>query len=88
MSAQGFYRRSLPDSAIAFSSVEGRQIFREALALGGMEGYFALAEQFHTQAEPAFCGLGSLVVVLNALSIDPGRIWKGVWSRVSSSNLV
>ena len=79
MSAQGFYRRSLPDSAIAFSSVEGRQIFREALALGGMEGYFALAEQFHTQAEPAFCGLGSLVVVLNALSIDPGRIWKGVW---------
>ncbi|NQE33309.1 phytochelatin synthase family protein [Microcoleus asticus] len=79
MSAQGFYRRSLPDSAIAFSSLEGRQIFREALALGGMEGYFALAEQFHTQAEPAFCGLGSLVVVLNALSIDPGRIWKGVW---------
>ena len=79
MSAQGFYRRSLPDSAIAFSSVEGRQIFREALALGEMEGYFALAEQFHTQAEPAFCGLGSLVVVLNALSIDPGRIWKGVW---------
>ena len=79
MSAQGFYRRSLPDSAIAFSSVEGRQIFREALASGEMEGYFALAEQFHTQAEPAFCGLGSLVVVLNALSIDPGRIWKGVW---------
>jgi len=79
MSDSGFYRRSLPDSAIAFSSIEGRQIFREALALGGMEGYFALAEQFHTQAEPAFCGLGSLVVVLNALSIDPGRIWKGVW---------
>ncbi|MBD2183484.1 phytochelatin synthase family protein [Planktothrix sp. FACHB-1355] len=79
MSEPGFYRRPLPDSAIAFSSVEGRQIFREALALGGMEGYFALAEQFHTQVEPAFCGLGSLVVVLNALSIDPGRIWKGVW---------
>ena len=79
MTEQGFYRRSLPDSAIAFSSIEGRQIFREALALGGMEGYFALAEQFHTQAEPAFCGLSSLVVVLNALSIDPGRIWKGVW---------
>lgn len=79
MTEQGLYRRSLPDSAIAFSSIEGRQIFREALALGGMEGYFALAEQFHTQAEPAFCGLSSLVVVLNALSIDPGRIWKGVW---------
>lgn len=79
MSESGFYRRLLPNPAIAFSSVEGRQIFREALALGGMEGYFSLAEQFHTQAEPAFCGLSSLVMVLNALSIDPGRIWKGIW---------
>ncbi len=44
-----------------------------------MESYFALSEQFHTQSEPAFCGLGSLVVVLNALAIDPGRSWKGPW---------
>lgn len=76
---EGFYRRPLPTSCIAFSSTEGRQLFREALELGGMEGYFALAEQFHTQAEPAFCGLGTMVVVLNALAIDPGRIWRGVW---------
>ncbi|MDX2216562.1 MAG: phytochelatin synthase family protein [Oculatellaceae cyanobacterium bins.114] len=76
---EGFYRRPLPASCIAFSSTEGRQLFREALELGGMEGYFALAEQFHTQAEPAFCGLGTMVVVLNALAIDPGRIWRGVW---------
>lgn len=76
---EGFYRRPLPSSCIAFSSTEGRQLFREALELGGMEGYFALAEQFHTQAEPAFCGLGTMVVVLNALAIDPGRIWRGVW---------
>lgn len=47
--------------------------------MGGMAGYFPLAEQFHTQAEPAFCGLGTLVIILNALSIDPQRIWKGVW---------
>lgn len=79
MNADGFYRRSLPPALISFASPEGRQIFTEALTLGGMEGYFALAEQFHTQSEPAFCGVGTLVVVLNALSIDPGRIWKGVW---------
>lgn len=79
MNTDGFYRRPLPPQLIAFSSAEGRKVFAEALATGGMEGYFALAEQFHTQVEPAFCGLGTLVVVLNALSIDPGRIWKGVW---------
>ncbi len=73
------YRRPLPADAVAFSSPEGRRLFAEALASGGLDGYFPLAEQFHTQADPAFCGLGSLVVALNALAIDPGRLWKGPW---------
>src|SRR5687768_14449888 len=73
------YRRPLPADAIPFSSPSGRDVFAEALASGGLDGYFRLAEQFHTQAEPAFCGLGSLVVALNALAIDPGRLWKGPW---------
>lgn len=79
MDAESFYRRPLPEPTIAFSSTQGREVFREALGMGGMAGYFPLAEQFHTQAEPAFCGLGTLVIILNALSIDPKRIWKGVW---------
>jgi len=73
------YRRPLPDNAVPFSSAEGRRLFAEALASGGLDGYFPLAEQFHTQAEPTFCGLGSLVMALNALAIDPGRLWKGPW---------
>lgn len=32
-----------------------------------------------TQDEPAFCGLASIAMVLNALSIDPKRPWKGSW---------
>ncbi len=79
MDDRGFYRRPLPEGLIPFSSSEGRAVFREALLEGGMEGHFSLAEQLHTQAEPAFCGLGTLVVVLNALAIDPGRLWKGPW---------
>lgn len=73
------YRRPLPPDAIAFSSPTGRQLFAEALAAEGLNGYFPLAEQFHTQSDPAFCGLGSLVVALNALAIDPERLWKGPW---------
>src|SRR6187402_1556090 len=73
------YRRPLPEGNIAFSSLAGRELFAEALARGGLDGYFPLAEQFHTQADPAFCGLGSLVVALNALGVDPGRLWKGPW---------
>src|SRR5690606_30953135 len=73
------YRRPLPGDAIAFASPEGQRLFGEALAAGGLGGYFALAEQYQTQSDPAFCGLGSLVVALNALAIDPGRLWKGPW---------
>jgi glutathione gamma-glutamylcysteinyltransferase len=84
---QTFHRRPLPSDAIAFSSAEGKGVFSEALASEGLNGYFPLAEQFHTQADPAFCGLGSLVVALNALSIDPGRLWKGPWRWFSEEIL-
>lgn len=84
---QTLYRRPLPTDAIEFSSTAGRQLFAEALASGGLDGYFRLAEQFHTQAEPEFCGLGSLVVALNALGIDPGRLWKGPWRWFSEELL-
>jgi glutathione gamma-glutamylcysteinyltransferase len=77
--SQTHYRRTLPSEAIAFSSPDGRRLFAEAVAEGGMDGYFPLAEQFHTQSDPAFCGPGSLVVALNALAVDPERTWKGSW---------
>ncbi|KAK6143960.1 hypothetical protein DH2020_020780 [Rehmannia glutinosa] len=51
----------------------------EAIHNGTMEGFFKLISYFQTQSEPAYCGLASLSMVLNALSIDPGRKWKGPW---------
>ncbi|KAG1678305.1 hypothetical protein FOA52_013926 [Chlamydomonas sp. UWO 241] len=75
-----YYKRPLPcPPAVEFSSSEGRAVFAEALAAGTAISFFNLVEQFNTQAEPAFCGLASLTMVLNALSIDPQRTWKGAW---------
>ncbi|UIZ23344.1 hypothetical protein KXD40_007688 [Peronospora effusa] len=76
-----FHRRHLPQNCIAFSSPEGRKLFTEAINSSNnyMQIYFPLAEQFITQAEPAFCGLATLAMCLNALQIDPGRLWKGPW---------
>jgi len=59
-------------------SLSLQQIFNEALQKGTMEGFFGLISYFQTQSEPAFCGLASLSMVLNSLSIDPGRKWKGI----------
>ncbi|KAL2621650.1 hypothetical protein R1flu_001855 [Riccia fluitans] len=88
MAIAGIYRRSLPSPpATDFASPEGKEIFQEALRDGTMEGFFHLIAHFQTQAEPAFCALASLSVVLNALSIDPGRTWKGPWRWFDESML-
>ena len=44
-------------------------MFTEALHAGHMVGYFGLAAQFRTQDEPAYCGLSTLVMVLNTLEV-------------------
>lgn len=74
-----FYKRELPAHLIDFSSEEGRRLLRSSLDAGTAESFFALIANFHTQAEPSWCGLGTLVTVLNALEIDPHRTWKGPW---------
>jgi glutathione gamma-glutamylcysteinyltransferase len=82
-----FHKRPLPDSLISLSSKNGKIIFSEALASGGMESYFSLAEQFVTQSEPSYCALSSLAMVLNALNFDPKKVWKGAWRWVSEETL-
>ena len=74
-----FHKRVLPSNLIALSSRNGKKLFHQALTDGYAESYFPLAEQFLTQGEPAYCGLTTLVMVLNALSIDPNVRWKSGW---------
>ncbi|KAI9016224.1 Phytochelatin synthase-domain-containing protein [Hyaloraphidium curvatum] len=82
---QTFYKRPLPPSLVPFSSPEGRAIFSRAMSAApspgtsAMDAFFLLIAHLVTQADPAFCGLGTLATVLNALEVDPGRPWKGVW---------
>ncbi|GFN96871.1 glutathione gamma-glutamylcysteinyltransferase [Plakobranchus ocellatus] len=82
-----FYRRPLPGTCIDFTSSEGKVIFSEALASGYMECFFKLISQYRTQDEPAYCGITSLVMALNALEVDPGRVWKGPWRWYHESML-
>lgn len=52
-----------------------------------MNSFFKLISYYQTQSEPAYCGLASLAMVLNALAIDPGRTWKGPWRWFDDSML-
>ena len=82
-----FYRRKLPSNVISFSSTEGRELFAAALSAGGTAAFFSLIEQLQTQPEPAYCGLTTLVIILNALAVDPRRSWKGPWRWYEESML-
>ncbi|KAL2321068.1 hypothetical protein Fmac_030037 [Flemingia macrophylla] len=64
-----------------------QKLFAEALARGTLEGFFKLISYYQTQSEPAYCGLATLSVVLNALAIDPRRKWKGPWRWFDESML-
>nr|XP_017249918.1 PREDICTED: glutathione gamma-glutamylcysteinyltransferase 1 [Daucus carota subsp. sativus] len=88
MAMAGLYRRLLPSPpAIDFASSQGKKLFVEAIQGGTMEGFFKLISYFQTQSEPAYCGLASLAMVLNALAVDPGRKWKGPWRWFDESML-
>jgi len=82
-----FYRRELPADLVHFNSELGRQYFREAMLDGTMELYFPLAEQFLTQAEPAYCAISTLAMCFNALGVDPGKQWKRPWRWFSEEML-
>jgi len=84
---ESFYKKELPEPLIKFSSAEGKLIFKEALQEGNMETYFELGEQYVTQAKPEDCGISSLVMVLNALGIDPCKVWKKPWRWYTEENL-
>ncbi|KAJ2084313.1 hypothetical protein H4R24_000106 [Coemansia sp. RSA 988] len=84
---KSFYRRELPANLVSFTSAAGRKLFKESLNKGYAEGYFNLAGNFTVQSEPAYCGPSSLAMVLNALEVDPGRTWKGVWRWYSDELL-
>ena len=84
---KSFYRRPLPPNLIPFTSQKGKQLFKQCLDEGLLEGYFGLAENYVAQKDPAFCGLGTLAMCLNALEVDPGKQWKGIWRWYSDEML-
>lgn len=84
---RSFYRRQLPEQLTDLTSPEGKTRFAAALAQGNAEAFFPLVSQLQTQSHPAFCGLATLSTVLNALAVDPKRVWTHPWRWFAESLL-
>lgn len=73
------HRRILPDILTGLSTPLGRKLLQESLTSGMAESYWALTEQFVNQSDPAYCGVTTLLMILNSMNVDPNSRWKGGW---------
>lgn len=76
---QTFYGRPLPQNLVDYRSTESKTRLCRGLQTGYAVPYLSLSSCFNTQAEPAYCGISTLAIILNALRIDPQRIWRTIW---------
>jgi glutathione gamma-glutamylcysteinyltransferase len=81
-------KRVLPEQLTAMSSPEGRKLLIEALAGNAAESYWPLMEHFINQSDPAFCGVTTLIMVLNAMCVDPHVRWRGGWRYYGSEEVL
>lgn len=72
-------RRVLPAHLVALNSPVGRRWLIESMTRESAAPYIMLTEHFCNQSDPAFCGVTTLLIVLNALAVDPMVRWKGGW---------
>ena len=73
------HKRILPDNLIALSSPRGRTMLLDALQHKTAESYWNLINHFSNQSDPAYCGVTTLLICLNSMSVDPNVRWRGGW---------
>jgi len=83
-----FHKRLMPSNLTALSSRAGRRRFLESLGSDNAEAYLPLAEQFLNQSDPAYCGITTLAMILNACAVDPNVRWRGGWRWYGSDDVV
>lgn len=83
-----FKGRILPPNLLAFDSTEGKSRFLHSLETNHAEAYFPLSQQFLNQMDPAYCGVSTLMLILNALAIDPNVRWRGGWRWYGNESML
>lgn len=82
-----FYKRSEPKLGINFLSNRSKTMLKDTIEQKTSGPFFPLIDQFITQNDPSYCGISNMVILLNALKVDPGRKWKGIWRWYYEENI-
>ena len=78
-SRTSFHGRNLPAHLTSLESPAGQEIFQESFSKGHARNFFPLITNFASQSDVSMCGPASLAMVLNALKLDPMRVWRRPW---------
>ena len=73
---------------VALDSREGRKRLLRSLQQETARSYFALQAHVCNQSEPTYCGVTTLLVILNAFAVDPLRRWKGGWRYFGNEDVL
>lgn len=74
-----FYGFKLPEDLLDYRSHESKKRLIRCMSEGTALPFLALSSCYKPQSHPAYCGFSTLVMVLNALRVDPKRLWKTPW---------
>lgn len=83
-----FRRRVMPEHLEPLNSAKGRKMLVDTLVQSTAASYISLTEHFTNQSEPAYCGVTTLQMALNALAVDPNVRWKGGWRYFGSEDVL
>ncbi|EDO43790.1 predicted protein, partial [Nematostella vectensis] len=85
--ADSFYGGTLPELCVDYRSTESQHRLIRSMNDGTAVPFLSISSCFNTQTDPAFCGLATLAIVLNAMQIDPQRLWKTPWRWYTEDTL-
>lgn len=81
------YHKKRNFNIITFGSKESSELVSCSINDKTDLSFYNVLDNNLTQSDPTYCGVSNLVILLNALNIDPKSRWKGIWRWFSEENL-
>lgn len=74
-----YYGCKLPEDLLDYRSHESKKRLIRCMSEGTALPFLALSSCYKPQPNLAYCGFSTLVMMLNALKVDPKRLWRTPW---------
>jgi glutathione gamma-glutamylcysteinyltransferase len=83
------YKRILPPNLTHLALQKGRNMLMQSLLQDTANSYWSLTEHGMNQSDPAYCGITTLLVILNSMAVDPQTIrWRGGWRYYANEDVL